>query len=238
MKKNIIFGVIALSIGLVYNAAARAEGVMSYIKNNGSFQVGVGANYYNIEEKNGNDRNKASPIFNVGYKVDLPKKFFVDVNVNFDVAKLSSNFLFSDTEYCSPEDVLEGECSTVGSYKVTANGVDLDAYRIFDLNIGYNIAYGFSIFAGVNLYKIDYSYGATTFQAITSGLQAYDMESVDEGDDSAVGFSIGIKYDIKDTNFSTKLMYSQVSFDGGHIDAGGVQEIDDQRISLTLNYNF
>ena len=55
---------------------------------------------------------------------------------------------------------------------------------------------------------------------------------------SNVGFGIGAIYNIKDTNFSTRLMYNQVSFDGGHLDNGGIQKIDHKQVSLTLNYNF
>ena len=233
MKKYIL---LFLFIPFLANSKEN-DGFLSYLRNNGSFQIGVGANYYTIEEDAGNDRNKVSPIFNIGYNLDLSKNLFLTANLNFDASKLSSALKFKDREYCDAEDVLEGECTSTGFYTVTADKQDIDLYRILDLNLGYKIGYGFSIFAGINFYKIDFSYGGHSFIDDDS-TGAIDIDYVDDGDDSTVGFGLGIIYDIKDTNFSTKLSYNQVSFDGGPIDGGGRQKIDDKKISLTLNYIF
>ena len=213
------------------------NGFINYIKNNSSFQVGVGVDYYTIEEDGGNDENKASPVFNIGYNLDLTKNLFLNANLNFDVSKLSSALKFKDREYCDTEDVLEGECTSTGFYTVTADKQDIDLYRILDLNLGYKIGHGFSIFAGVNFYKIDFSYGGHSFTDDDS-TGATDIDHIDDGDESAVGFGFGIIYNIKDTNFSTKLSYNQVSFDGGPVDNSNTQKIDDKKISLTLNYLF
>ena len=233
MKKYIL---LFFSIPFLANSKENG-GFIAYLKDNSSFQVGVGASYYTIEEDKGNDKNKVSPVFNIGYNLDLSKNLFINANLNFDTAKLSSALKFKDREYCDAEDVLEGECSSTGFYTVTANKQDIDLYRILDLNLGYKIGYGFSVFAGVNFYKIDFSYGGHSFTDDDS-TGVIDIDHIDDGDDNAVGFGFGIIYDIENTNFSTKLSYNQVSFDGGPIDGGGRQKIDDKRITLTLNYTF
>lgn len=238
MKKNILFasGLVLLSST---NSFAIVKESLNHINNNGNFRIGVGANYYNIKEKNGEEENKVKPVFTLGYKYNLKNNFFIDANINFDVADLTSKALFSEVEYCDYEDMLEGECDNPGSYKAKAQGQDIDLNRLIDLNIGYDFQSGFSIFAGVNFYQIDYSYRNHSWEKVSGSLTTvYRPDHVDGGDETAVGFGIGAIYNIKDTNFSTRLMYNQVSFDGGHLDNGGTQKIDHKQVSLTLNYNF
>lgn len=236
MKKNLLFtsGLILLSST---NSFALINETLNYINNNGDFRIGVGANYYEIKEENGEKENKVKPVINLGYKYNLKNNFFIDANINFDVTDLTSKALFSEIEYCDAEDVAEGECSGVGSYKATAQGQDIDLNRLVDINIGYDFQSGFSIFAGVNFYQIDYSYKNHSYQAIDS-ITVNRPDHVDGGDETAIGFGVGAIYNIKDTDFSTRLMYNQVSFDGGYLDNDGTQKIDHKQVSLTLNYNF
>ena len=238
MKKNILFagGLLLLSST---NSFALVNETVSYINNNGNFRFGIGANYYNIKEKNGEEENKVKPVFTLGYKYNLKNNFFIDANINFDVADLTSKALFSEIEYCDGEDVFEGECDATGAYKAKAQGQDIDLNRLIDLNIGYDFQSGFSVFAGVNFYQIDYSYKNHSWEKVSGSLtNVYRPDHVDGGDEAAIGFGIGAIYNIKDTNFSTRLMYNQVSFNGGHLDNGGTQKIDHKQVSLTLNYNF
>ena len=236
MKKNILFasGLLILS---TTNSFAFVKESLNYLNNNGNFRIGVGVNSYEMKEKNGEEEKKVKPVVNFGYKYNLKNNFFIDANINFDVADLTSKALFSEVEYCDAEDVAEGECSAIGSYKAKAQGQDIDLRRLVDVNVGYDFQSGFSIFAGINFYQIDYSYKNHSYQAIDS-ITVNRPDHVDGGDETAIGFGIGAIYNIKDTNFSTRLMYNQVSFDGGHLDNGGTQKIDHKQISLTLNYNF
>ena len=221
------------------NSFALINETVSYINNNGNFRFGIGANYYNIKEKSGEKENKVKPVFTLGYKYNLKNNFFIDANINFDVADLTSKALFSEIEYCDAEDVAEGECDNTGSYKAKAQGQDIDLNRLIDLNIGYDFQSGFSVFAGVNFYQIDYSYKNHSWEKVSGSLTTVNRpDHVDGGDEAAIGFGIGAIYNIKDTNFSTRLMYNQVSFNGGRLDNGGTQKIDHKQVSLTLNYNF
>ena len=57
------------------------------------------------------EEKKITPVVNLGYKYNFKSSFFIDANINFDVADLTSKALFSEMEYCDAEDVAEGECA-------------------------------------------------------------------------------------------------------------------------------
>ena len=201
MKKNILFasGLLFLSST---NSFAIINETLNHINNNGNFRFGIGVNYYNIKEKNGEEENKVKPVFTLGYKYNLKNNFFIDANINFDVADLTSKALFSELEYCDYEDVLEGECDNIGSYKAKAQGQYIDINRLRYLNIGYDFQSVFSIFAGVNFYQIDYFYRNHSWEKVSGSLTTvYRPDHVDSGDETAVGFGIGAIYNIKDKSF-------------------------------------
>ena len=239
MKKQTLF-LTMLSLSFANNSFASTQDFFKNLKDNGDLQIGIGANYYQVEEKHGEDKKKFAPIASLGYKYNFANNFFINANINYDVVKLASKSLFSETEYCDAEDVAEGECGAIGSYKAKAEGQDIESNRLADINIGYNFNNGLSLFAGIGYYQIDYKYKNTSFEPL-GGLPISnfkELEGVDDGDDSAIGYGLGLSYDIKNTDFSTKLMYNTVSFNGGNLDSGGKQKITEHQISFSIIYNF
>ena len=239
MKKQTLF-LTMLSLLFANNSFANTQDFFKNLKDNGDLQIGIGANYYQAEEKHGEDKKKFAPIASFGYKYNFTNNVFINANINYDVVKLASKSLFSETEYCDAEDIAEGECGAIGSYKAKAEGQDIESNRLADINIGYNFNNGLSLFAGIGYYQIDYKYKNTSFEALDAASLSdfYELDGVDDGDDSAIGYGLGLSYNIKDTDFSTKLMYNTVSFDGGSLDNGGKQKITEHQISFSIIYSF
>lgn len=239
MKKQTLF-LTMLSLSFANNSFASTQDFFKTLKDNSDLQIGVGANYYQVKEKHGEDKKKFTPIASFGYKYNFTNNIFINANINYDVVKLASKSLFSETEYCDAEDVAEGECGAIGSYKAKAEGQDVESNRLADINIGYNFNNGLSLFAGIGYYQIDYKYKNTSFEALDGASLSdfYELDGVDDGDDSAIGYGLGLSYNIKDTDFSTKLMYNTVSFNGGNLDNGGKQKITEHQISFSIIYNF
>ena len=229
-----------LSLSFANNSFASVNDLWKNLKDNGDLQIGIGANYYQAEEKHGEDEKKFAPIASLGYKYNFANNFFINANINYDAMELTSKALFSETEYCDPEDAAEGECTANSSYKAKAEGQDINFNRLADINIGYNFNNGLSLFAGVSYYQIDYKYKNTSFEALDGASLSdfYELDGVDDGDDSAIGYGLGLSYNIKDTDFSTKLMYNTVSFDGGNLDNSGKQKITEHQISFSIIYSF